>query len=180
MQIQFADRLPAGDYALVLPVAGKDRTALGPLGEDREAVEAAMDRQRFDGEASTAIEHFLQSKTGFRRLLVVGTGNGSSVSESAEKLGGTVAGRLITSGETHAVIDLTGLGFDDDAAARVALSASLRAWRYDRYRTRLKDKQKPTLEQLTVVAASEIGEHTSPFGPGGPCGPAAAAGTAAA
>ena len=29
---------------------------------------------------------------------------------------------------------------------RSALGAALRSWRYDRYRTRLKDKQKPTLE----------------------------------
>ena len=45
------------------------------------------------------------------------------------------------------MIDLTGLGYDADAAARVALGAALRAWRYDRYRTRLKDKQKPTLDR---------------------------------
>ena len=32
MQIHFADRLPAGDYALVLPVAGKDRKALAAPG----------------------------------------------------------------------------------------------------------------------------------------------------
>ena len=35
----------------------------------------------------------------------------------------------------------------------LALGASLRAWRYDRYRTRLKDKQKPTLTDLTIVGA---------------------------
>jgi leucyl aminopeptidase len=155
MQIQFADRLPAGDYALVLPVAGKDRASLGQLGEDRAAVEAAMTRQRFEGEASTAIEHFLPGKNGVRRLLLVGTGKGSSPAEAAEKLGGTTTARLLTSGETHAVVDLTGQGYEEDAAARVALSAALRGWRHDRYRTRLKDKQKPTLTQLTIVGAGK-------------------------
>ena len=155
MKISFADRLPAGDFALVLPVAGKDRASLGRLGEDRAAVEAAMTRQRFEGDAAAAIEHFLPAGKGVRRLLIIGTGSESSPAESAEKLGGTLAARLLTSGEMHAVVDLSGLGYDADAAARVALGAALRAWRHDRYRTRLKDKQKPTLAQLTVVGAGK-------------------------
>ena len=153
MQIRFADRLPAGDYALVLPLAGKDRAALDRLGADRGEIEAALGRQRFDGEAGTAAEHFLGTKTGARRLLVVGTGTGTSPADAAEKLGGQVAVRLLTSGEKHAVVDLTGLRYDADGAAKVALAAALRGWRYDRYRTRLKDKQKPTLTQLTIVGA---------------------------
>ncbi len=151
MQISFADRPPTGDHALVIPVAGKDRAPLERLGADRAEVEAALARQRFDGDAATSTELFLAAKGGVRRLLVVGTGTGSKPAEAAEKLGGTVAARLLTSGEKHAVIDLSGLGYDADAAARVALSASLRSWRYDRYRTRLKDKHKPTLGEVTIV-----------------------------
>jgi leucyl aminopeptidase len=153
MQIRFADRLPAGDYALVVPIAGKDRAPLAALGADRAEVEAALARQRFDGDTGTAAEHFLATDGGVRRLLVVGTGSGTLPADAAEKLGGKVAAKLLTSGENHAVINLTGLGYDADAAAKVALSASLRAWRYDRYHTRLKDKQKPTLEQVTIVGA---------------------------
>ncbi|MBA3511310.1 leucyl aminopeptidase [Sphingomonas sp.] len=151
MQIRFVERLPAGDYALVVPVAGKNRDPLKGLGDDRAGVEAALTRQRFDGEALSAAEHFLSTKGGVRRLLVVGTGNGSAPADAAEKLGGTVTARLLTSGEKHAVVDLSGLGYDVDAAAKVALGASLRGWRYDRYRTRLKDKQKPTLTEITIV-----------------------------
>ena len=32
MKISFADRRPDGEYALVLPVAGKDRSSLASLG----------------------------------------------------------------------------------------------------------------------------------------------------
>jgi leucyl aminopeptidase len=153
MQIRFADRVPAGDYALVLAIAGKDRSSLDRLGGDRAAVEAALARQRFDGDAGTTAEHFQSTEGGVRRLLFVGTGTGTSAADAAEKLGGQVVARLLLSGEKHAVIDLTGRGFDADAAARVALAATLRGWRYDRYRTRLKDKQKPTLSELTIVGA---------------------------
>jgi len=153
MQIRFADRLPAGDSALVLPVAGKDRTSLERLGAERGEIEAALSRQRFDGDAGTAAEHFLGTDGGVRRVLIVGTGTGTSPADAAEKLGGQVAARLLTSGEKHAVVDLTGLGYDADAGAKVALAAALRGWRYDRYRTRLKDKQKPTLDRVTIVGA---------------------------
>jgi leucyl aminopeptidase len=151
MQIKFAEKRPTGDFALVLPVAGKDRSALGALGPSKDAVIAALDRQRFEGDAANASEQFFDDNGNVRRLLVVGTGAGSSPGEAAEKLGGTAAARLQTSGEKRAVIDLSGLGYDADAAARVGLGAALRSWRYDRYRTKLKDNQKPTLDEVVIV-----------------------------
>ena len=151
MQIRFADSRPKGDYALILPVAGKDRSALGALGPAQQAVAKALDRQRFEGEASSISEQFIDDNGSTRRLLVVGTGADSSVGDSAEKLGGTAAARLQTSGEKTAIVDLTGLGYDADAAAKVGLGAALRSWRYDRYRTKLKDNQKPTLEEIVIV-----------------------------
>src|SRR3954451_23759592 len=151
MQVRFADRRPEGDFALVLPVAGKDRSALSSLGPAQPAVAAALDRQRFEGEAASVAEQFVDDGGSLRRVLIVGTGAGASAADAAEKLGGTAAVRLLTSGEKTAVIDLSGLDFDADAAARVGLAAALRSWRYDRYRTTLKDKQKPTLTDIVVV-----------------------------
>jgi leucyl aminopeptidase len=155
MDIRFADRRPEGDYALVLPVAGKDRSSLASLAAAEQTVASALDRQRFEGDASSASEQFIDDNGTVRRLLVVGTGEGTPPQEAAEKLGGAAAARLLTSGETKAVIDVSGLGFDADSAARVGLAAALRSWRYDRYRTKLKDKQKPTLTEVTVVGGGE-------------------------
>ena len=152
MKISFAATRPAGDYALVIPSAGDNRPGLASIGDASKAAEAAIKRQRFEGDAATAVEHFLD---GGQRVLIVGTGSNSKAGDAAEKLGGTTVSRLLLSGETHAVIDLTGLDYDADAAARVALAAALRAWRYDRYRTRLKDKQKPTLTQVTIVGGGD-------------------------
>ena len=153
MQVRFADRRPTGDFALVLPVSGKDRVALAALGEAQHAVAAALDRSRFEGEASSSSEQFFEEDGTVRRLLVIGTGTGSSSGETAEKLGGTAAAKLQTSGDKTAVIDLSNLGYDADAGARVGLGAALRSWRYDRYRTKLKDNQKPTLEEVVIVGA---------------------------
>jgi leucyl aminopeptidase len=150
MKIRFADARPQGDYALVVPVAGKDRSTLAALGTAGEAVAAALDRQRFEGEGSSVSEQFIADGK-VRRLLVIGTGNGAAGREAAEKLGGTAAARLQTSGEETAVIDVSGLRYDADTSARVGLGAALRSWRYDRYRTKLKDNQKPTLGEVVIV-----------------------------
>ena len=150
MQIRFADTRPTGDFALVIPAAGTVCPGLDSLGTSKAAVETAIKRSRFDGDSGSVVETFLDGDDG-QRLLVIGTGSDAKAADAAEKLAGTAVSRLLTSGEAHAVIDLGGLGYDADAAARVAFGAALRSWRYDRYRTRLKDKQKPTLTSVTVV-----------------------------
>src|ERR1044072_6136086 len=155
MKISFADSRPSGDFALVLPVAGKNRRALDSLGDFRSQVEAALNRQRFEGEAAGAAELFVPAEAGVRKLLVVGTGDGAASAEGAEKLGGAIVARPLTTGETQAVVGLSGLSYDPEAASRLALAASLRAWRYDRSRTKLKDKQKPTLNHITIVGAAD-------------------------
>ncbi len=151
MQVRFADTRPAGDYALVLPVAGKDRSGLGSLGAAQATVSAALDRQRFDGDAASASEQYFDDDGTLRRLLVVGTGARSSPRETAEKIGGTAVARLLTSGEKVLVIDISGLNLDADSAARVGLAAVLRSWRHDRYRTKLKENQKPSLGEVVIV-----------------------------
>ena len=161
MKMSFADSRPAGDHALVIPVAGKrGNDLLAGLGG---GIEAALRRQRFDGEASAAAEHFIDD----RRIVAIGTGDGVSPADAAEKLGGAAVARLLISGETQAVIDLTGLGYDADAAARVALAAALRGWRFDVYRTKLKDKQKTTLTDVTIVGAGPgaADRYTSRYAP---------------
>jgi leucyl aminopeptidase len=154
IKIEFADSRPSGDFALIIPSIGKKRPAFDSLG-DKDKVEAGLKRQRFEGEQGEVADLHFDDDGTLRRLLVVGTGNDSSPAKRADKLGGTAAGRLLTSGETHAVIDLSGLDFDADATARVGLAAALRSWRYDRYRTKLKEKQKPTLKTVTIVGGGE-------------------------
>ena len=157
MEIRFSDARPSGDFALVLPAAGSLRPGLDSLGAAKASVEAALKRNRFEGESGGAVEHFLDEDGG-RRLLVVGTGDDAGAGNAPEKLGGNAVARLLTSGEINAVIDLSGLKYGADAAARVALGAALRSWRYDRYRTKLKDKQKPTLTSVTIVGAGAEAE----------------------
>ena len=152
MQIRFADRLPDGDFALVLPASGVDADSIRNLGGE---LADALTRQRFDGEAGSTAEHF----QGGRRVVVIGVSKEGTTGDAPEKLGGNAVAKLLTSGEKSAVIDLSGAGYDVDAAAKVGLGVALRSWRYDRYRTKLKDKQKPTLDEVTIVGGGEGAEQ---------------------
>ena len=151
MKISFADQRPSGDYALVIPVAGGKDSKTPKLAEEHAELASALARQRFVGEAGSAAEQFTGADS--RRTLFVGVGADSGKAIGAEKLGGTAVARLLTSGETKAAIDLSNLEADKEFAARVALGATLRSWRYDRYRTKLKDKDKPSLSEIVIVGA---------------------------
>ena len=69
MQIRFADSRPAGDYALVLPVAGKDRSSLGSLGSAQQAVIGALDRKTLN----SILDDLTKLKPG-RLLSIEGSG----------------------------------------------------------------------------------------------------------
>jgi leucyl aminopeptidase len=147
MKISFADNRPSGDFALVVPVIAGGKDGALQLADEHKAHSGPLARQRFEGEAGSAAEQF----AGDRRILFVGAGKEPAKLEVADKIGGTAVARLLTSGEKTAVIDLSGLNATADFAARVALAATLRAWRDDRYRTKLKDKDKPSLAEVVIV-----------------------------
>ena len=160
MRIAFTSAPPAvGSGALVVilakgaplggPAAALDARYFGAIGR---AVAAA----RFDGEAASLIEMI----GGERRVLVAGLGDIAKADASAfEKLGGAIAAKLLTSGETGVIVDFAGIATDKlplaEAAARLAHGAELRSYRFDKYRTTMKDKAKPTLVELTVANAPE-------------------------
>ena len=160
MKISFASDRPAGAYALALPVWSEDMVAdrLGGLDPAARAVAArAAEAQRFEREAASVAETFVAEGEGARRLLLVGLGDRRQDESLFEKVGGALTARLLTSGETRLVVDLSGLGLDGEAAARIALGAAARGWRFDRYRTKLGKKQKPTLEEVIVVGGGDSG-----------------------
>ncbi len=151
MQIRFATERPQGDYALAVPVTGADGSDARLPGGGGSAVAAGLAHQRFEGETSGLAELFLPEENGARRVLLAGLGKDAPTAAALEKLGASLTAKLLCSGETTLVVDLTGLGFDGNAAARIALGAALRSYRFDAYRTTLKAKQRPTLVELVIV-----------------------------
>jgi leucyl aminopeptidase len=147
MHVAFVS-IPPADTADIALLVGKDGVAatVAGLGE-RGGLTVAARLARFEGEAGVIVEHcFVEGEAG-RRILLTGIGAGTP--EDYEKAGAALSAKLLTSGTEALVIDATGA--PGGHVARLAAGAVLRGWRYDKYRTKLSDKQKPTLSHLTIV-----------------------------
>ncbi|WP_294314316.1 leucyl aminopeptidase [uncultured Sphingomonas sp.] len=156
MQIAFTSTAPSAPAILALPI-DKDavgRGQWGGLGEGHRAIaDAAAKAARFDGEAGAIVELFVADDGQAKQLLLVGVGSGDEAGWS--KAGGALVARLLTSGATELIADLSGADATPQAAARFAAAAAQRAWRYDHYRTKLTDKQKVSLTTLTIAGAPD-------------------------
>ncbi len=156
MQIAFSPTVAAAPAILALPVE-KDiagRAGWPGLGDGHQVIaSAAAAAARFEGEAGAIVDLFLAEGDATRRVLLLGVGAGGEA--DWEKAGGALVAKLLTSGATDVTVDLSAAAPTAKAAARFAGGAAQRAWRYDHYRTRLKDKQKPTLATLTVAGAPD-------------------------
>ena len=147
MRVSLIQNVP-DDYRSLAILVVKDAPLAGlPRGDD---LAAAAKMARFEGDAGSIIEHsFLNGDTA-QRILVAGVGAGNA--EDFEKAGGALTARLLTSGETKLVIDARGA--DAEAIGRLVSATVLRGWRYDKYRTKLPAKQKPTLDEVVIVTTA--------------------------
>ena len=160
MKIDFASSGPEDVHALAVLV-GKDRALTPPAEAADQAtggqLRRALAASRFDGDAAQLAEVLAPYGMTASRLLAVGTGAPGKADRGLyEKIGGALAARLLSSGETHLVVDVTGTesSAELNPAASIALGAMLRSWRHDEYRTKLPEKRKPTLARITIVGGA--------------------------
>ncbi|MCA3255187.1 MAG: leucyl aminopeptidase [Alphaproteobacteria bacterium] len=128
--------------------------------DDAGRIARAGQVARFEGDTASILELLAPQGVDASRLLVVGLGAAGKADRGAfERIGGALAAKLLTSGETVLAIDMDGV--DDigvsraEAAARIAYGALLRSYRFDKYRTKLKDKQKPSLADIVIANAGD-------------------------
>jgi leucyl aminopeptidase len=163
VKVSFADTRPQGAYALALPVWGETMLSDRLSGLDEQArrlAARAAEAQRFEREPAAIAETFYAEGDIARRLLLVGLGGKRDEEHLFERVGGALTAKLLTSGETRLVVDVSGLDLAADAAARIGFGAAARAWRFDKYRTKLSKKQKPTLEEVVIVGAGSGAEDS--------------------
>jgi leucyl aminopeptidase len=153
MEIRFSNTGPDAQDALIFPVsaAGMADIAMRLPEALRSGIASAMQQARFEAVAGTVFETWAQDGITTRRILLIGTGNGDGA--GLERAGGAATARLLTSGVVNAHADLVGVVGEE--AARFALGASLRSWRIDTYRTKLPERQRPSLARLTIAASED-------------------------
>jgi leucyl aminopeptidase len=126
-----------------------------PAGLERSVVEGAA-AARFTGKAGQLFEAFVEREGQVQRLALAGAGPaGEDRAANLERAGAAIAARYLTSGETSLALDAVGSELSAADLVSVLLGLRLRGWRYDNYRTRLKDEQKVSLTAVSVIGAPQ-------------------------
>ena len=156
--------------AFVEPGRPKSGTVVVGVLEDRKLTPtaAALDREtggalkraiaasRFTGRKDDMLGVLAPPRLSVGRVLLVGLGKAAALDAAAlHALGGGIVGQLNSVGESEASVALDGIDGmklkPADAAANLAFGARLRAYRFDKYRTKEKPEQKPSLKSLAVM-----------------------------
>ena len=152
MQIEFASALPA-DVRLVAQVV--DHGAL-PQGIEKTLAEGAA-AARFKGRPGQVFDGFAEREGKIVRVALAGAGEPGDAERPAnlEKAGAALAAKYLCSGEKAIALDLSASRLSAEEAAAVLLGLRLRSWRYDAYRTKLKDDQKVTLSRVVAFGGPD-------------------------
>ncbi len=118
-----------------------------------EAAARARNASRFRGETAETLELLAPAYGDVSRVILVGVGDAAKIDVGVcERVGGALAARLNTSGET--ALTIIGTPGADDAAGKfaacIAFGYRLRSYRFDRYRTKEPATKKPSLESVTI------------------------------
>ncbi len=159
MKISFtAPKLPrSGAAAVGVMEGGKLSPTAARLDEATGgAVRRAIKGSRFTGKKGQVLEILAPPGVGLSRILLAGLGKpGEAGDVDLENLGGSLVASLLTSGERDLAIMVDPVkGFAQTPparAARYALGALLRSYRFDKYRTKEKPENKPSLSKVTVM-----------------------------
>ncbi|WP_226018367.1 leucyl aminopeptidase [Novosphingobium sp. FKTRR1] len=136
--------------------------AEGALPQDLDlALREGASASRFTGKPGQVFEGFQYHDGsiggGLKRIALAGIGDpaatGTARRATLERAGGALTAKYLTSGEAVLAIDFAGAALSAQDAAAVLLGARLRGWRYDVYRTKLTDEQKPSLTEIAVFNA---------------------------
>ncbi|WP_305095479.1 leucyl aminopeptidase [Croceibacterium aestuarii] len=153
MQITFAASADSSTPRLVARIVDQEALPADLSRSDSEGAAAA----RFTGKTGQLFESFAERDGRVVRQVLVGAGKADAEGRRAalEKAGAALASRYMASGEKALALDVSGGNLDAAEVAAVLTGLRLRTWRYDRYRTKLKDEQKVTLAEAVVIAAPE-------------------------
>ncbi len=149
MKITFANSAKADVVAFLVNQGGKLPTEAGALDTASGGLlSEALSSSRFKGKVTQQAFVVLPSASAARRAVLVGAGKpGERDGRALEKIGASLYKAQAGSG--YKTLDLHVAKPED--AARIALGVKLAAYRFDKYRTTLKDDQKPSLKQVTIV-----------------------------
>jgi leucyl aminopeptidase len=127
------------------------------LAETGDLVTRAAAAERFKGKRAATLDIVAPTGLEVSRLVVVGLGKVRELkARDFVKLGGVAMGKVPKSAEETTIIaDLPGGAVKPDSLAELALGMRLRAYSFDRYKTKRKEgEEKPAETEVTIAVAN--------------------------
>ena len=134
------------------------RATAKALGAAVDLVARAAKAERFTGKSGSALELIVPEGLKAARLVVIGAGKTAELKpKDFLKLGGAAMGRLpMSAAEGTIFAELPGGAMNAEQVADLAQGVRLRAYAFDRYKTKRKDDEKPPAKRSMTIAVSDI------------------------
>jgi len=128
-------------------------------------VARAAKAERFTGKNGSALELVVPEGLKVARLVVIGVGKPAELKQKDfVNLGGIAMGKLPKSAAEACVFaELPGGAMRADDAADLAQGVQLRAYAFDRYKTKRKDDDKPPANRKVTVAVGDVAAARGAF-----------------
>ncbi len=158
MKISFAKpALPATGVVVVSATAGGKLSASGQKLDKKTsgALTRAIKASRFEGNKAHNLNVMAPAGTRLDRVLIVGLGKAKDVTElEMQNLGGRIYAntRRVKKGSVTVAVDAVADAKMNvqEMAAQIAYGARLRSYRFDKYKTKQKESEKPSLKSITL------------------------------
>ncbi|WP_346906582.1 leucyl aminopeptidase [uncultured Roseibium sp.] len=150
---------PKKGTAVILVAKGGKAPAIAAEIDPSGNIARAMDVSKFKGKSKSVVDIVAPAGASVDRILVVGVGEGDSVKEGDwSALGGTVRAKTASDKNLTVILDCDGVEIAPDAAAAFAQGMVLRAYDFDKYKTKKKDDEdggdKPAAQKTTLMVDS--------------------------
>jgi leucyl aminopeptidase len=138
------------------------------LGSAANLVKRAAETNAFKGKSGSTLDILAPQGLKVSRLIVVGAGKLASLKDNDYfKLGGAAAGKLRAGNDAVTIIaELPDGAMQPDQAAAVAAGLRLRAYKFDRYKTKKKDGEDAALRADISLAVDDVAAARKAFAPG--------------
>ncbi len=139
------------------------------LGTAANLVKRAAATNQFKGKSGSLLDLLEPEGIKIQRLIVVGVGKPSELREKDFlKFGGALAGKLNAASEHVTVMaELADRAMTAAEATAVATGIRLRAYKFDRYKTKKKDSEDGGLRADVALAVDDVSGTRKAFGPSG-------------
>ena len=137
------------------------------LGAAANLVTRAAATNQFKGKSGSTLDILAPEGLKVSRLIVVGAGKLSEIKDNDFlKLGGVAAGKLRAGNDAVTIIaELPDGAMKPDQAAAVASGVRLRAYKFDRYKTKKKDGEDAALRADISIAVGDVAAARKAFAP---------------